>query len=737
MQIKTITESALRTDVSELAHNLVRELAMTCKKASIYGNGHPVVDKALGKPFDVLMKLFAFRKSVHFNLRDGNLYVLNIRLRDSVFVTDVVRFMELLDVRGFLFSEDISRVEFGRFIDRFVTRVDLSDRDNLLYLFLEKSNIQSVEVNSDRVFSLFESHRIYRADVDKDYSVRSLVMQEIGSDIERLGEMHQDCQRALQEYKIEYHADIVTYLLPEKLAEIKADDFYDAVAEIAGQVKQDKENSGEAKSSARRCQAVIRLVDFRADRETIMERLVSIFGGKLPDTMSGDLASTDSANIPADFTDQIDGEFQQVFNCNNKEFNSEPFADVFQRLLKTGRWGKADDILCRLMNRLGSSDPVDRQRALVTLVECIESFTLHGDLKLFIGLVERVAKEIETETLPFEYSEFIWQLIDRARKGSRVEQFAVLVKAMATTRKYIDKVTIYESIAVKKAFDQINRPDVIQLLVNELVVGKPGTTNHVREILVGIASQQVAMALSQVIAHPNRQVRQQSLRILSELGHASLVVFSRILMDDEMFRREGGRHELPDSQWYVVRNSIFVIGSLQDSSGIPPLRLRITDTDVRIKREIISALEKIGGDEAADLLIMMAVDPVKEIREAAVIAVGLIGTPEIAPVLVDLVGANPAVAVQAIHALGRVGGPEAQAFLESLLNDEAIISNLTQGQISRDKIRLATVKALGSIGDETALDRIKEFRDNQSTTHKIFFKNSPVNKAITDILSKY
>ena len=44
---KPINESILKTNLSEMAHSLVRELAMACKKVSIYGPGHPVSDLSL------------------------------------------------------------------------------------------------------------------------------------------------------------------------------------------------------------------------------------------------------------------------------------------------------------------------------------------------------------------------------------------------------------------------------------------------------------------------------------------------------------------------------------------------------------------------------------------------------------------------------------------------------------------------------------------------------------------
>ena len=161
-------------------------------------------------------------------------------------------------------------------------------------------------------------------------------------------------------------------------------------------------------------------------------------------------------------------------------------------------------------------------------------------------------------------------------------------------------------------------------MIDEMIRSDHETACCLRRILIAIGSEEVAVALSHIISHPLRQVRQHALRVLGELGKASQAVFARILADESMFEREDGRHELADNKWYVVRNSIFVLGTLKDTGGVLALRRRLNDSDVRVRREIVTALEKIGGEDACDLLLLMAADSVREIRERAVVAVGLI-----------------------------------------------------------------------------------------------------------------
>jgi HEAT repeat protein len=291
-------------------------------------------------------------------------------------------------------------------------------------------------------------------------------------------------------------------------------------------------------------------------------------------------------------------------------------------------------------------------------------------------------------------------------------------------------------MAIKKAFENINQPIVIDHLVAEILKNNHQVNENIKRIMVAVGSEEIALALSEIIAHPIRQVRQLSLRILAELGKASLRVFSRILIDDSWFEREEGRNELTDSKWYVVRNSIFVIGSLKDSEGLAPLRLRLKDPDVRVRREIVTALEKIGCEDAVDLLALMAEDSQADIAQAAVIAIGMTGTVDAVPLLIDIGRRNRSVILRVIAALGRIGGDEARRYLVELLADDDRQVDLAEGKVSKDDLLVAIVRALGAIGDRPSLDGIRSFKEAMPATRKVLFKNSPLQKAISEILAR-
>ncbi|MEA1979484.1 MAG: hypothetical protein U9N54_00730, partial [candidate division Zixibacteria bacterium] len=109
---------------------------------------------------------------------------------------------------------------------------------------------------------------------------------------------------------------------------------------------------------------------------------------------------------------------------------------------------------------------------------------------------------------------------------------------------------------------------------------------------------------------------------------------------------------------------------------------------------------------------------------------------ENAQMLIDTIRKDKTKSILIITALGKIGGGEAFKFLSSLLADEELLEEYVTGQVSKDNLKLTLIKALGNLNDSKAIKQIKNYQDNLSKTQKLFFKNSPLNKTISKIVSR-
>lgn len=732
--VRPISESTLKTDLNDLAHSLVRELAMAAKKVSIYGKDHPVSQKAVAKPFVFLSQIFHYRQFVNIDLQKGNLFLMNIRLKDSVFNEQVIQLMQMQDLVSIMVGASITSDEFTTFVDRFVRRLPPTSPDYRIADFLSRSRIESIEVDTERSAGLFENRRQYRGDLTGEFTVKRIVLDLLPDDIETLGACLSASPDRLLELNIDFHPPVVSYIIPEKIVCLPVDTLRDQLSAWARNVKGAAEKG--KTDALDSFLAVMKLLGHHPKRNEIVADIdadvIRSLGGK----SGGDDPRSETGKIRTESRLLVQEVLDKIFVPGGHATETPVFLDAFERLLKTGQHDQAVNILDYLLDRLTDSNPDFRQRALELMsgaVSAISSVTNMVVLDQAVGLtLQRLNAREET----YEFSELLYILFSKSLQDQRFDLLARLTAGMASRRQVKGSVVIFDSMAVKKAFENINRSEAVQQMVTELMRANHDQTEFLKQTMVAIGSEEIAMALSEIIAHPIRQIRQVCLRILSEMGKATLRVFSAILVDDSWFERPADRHELPDQQWYVVRNSIFVLGLLHDPEAIISLRLRLNDKDARIRREIVSALEKIGGEEAVDLLGLMAEDTEREIAESAVIAIGLIGTEEAVPLLNDIVRRNQSVALRYIHALGKIGGQDAYKTLSGLLLDENALADLAAGKFAKDDLRVAIIKALGTIGIPEARQSLQEFQKSLTMAQKLLFKNSPVQKTLSEVLAR-
>jgi len=741
MKKNTFTESDLGTNLNELAYEIIRELYVASKKVAIYSSSHPLAIKAIGGPFILLEKIFKFKKYFSLHISSGYLYAINIRTKQSTFTDQIMDYMQILDLSDILFEAGITADQLSSFLNRFVKRLPATDYQNLMATHLEKNKIDTIYINSEKGYNLFEKGRQFRGDLADDFSVRSIVGQSFNTDLENLSNILADEYLSPDEfislYNIDYYYDLVAYLIPEKIASMSSDSIMELLSKHALDVLIGKANSETPdQTELNKLKNLIVSLNFHPEREKIISELSNLLvKNNVPKEICSILLPETSL-IKIKSSEEIDLYLQSAFDGDGGECDPDVFQNLFSRLLRTGQQGKAGSVVSNLVGYLAGQDLNLREKALIllrtVLVSCKEMTT--GFLTGY--LVEEIDKYIIDEKETFEFSDLIWALAKLMLSEKDYKQLSSLCDVLAKRRTFNDGVWSYESVAVKKSVEELNRREVITQLVENLVSGSHKDIQYIKNILITIGSEEAALELSNIISHESRQVRQHVLKILSEMGKSALSVFSAIMKEDFYFTREEFRRELADKKWYVVRNTIFVLGALKDPEACRALELRISDHDTRVRRSIVEALEKIGGENSADILLMIANDTDREIRQAAIIALAFVGKTDNVPELIDLANEHSTEIIDIINTLGRLGGSDARDFLSMLLTDKKLISRFTSGYSSKDELKLAAIRALGRIGDKDAIDKIKEFSDTLSGTQKIFFGGQRLSKTIDEILNK-
>lgn len=120
----------------------------------------------------------------------------------------------------------------------------------------------------------------------------------------------------------------------------------------------------------------------------------------------------------------------------------------------------------------------------------------------------------------------------------------------------------------------------------------------------------------------NRRVRARLCQVLATVGPSVIPVLLRWL---------------DDGRWYIVRNSVNILGKIGDQSAFLPVVTQLDHSHARVRLEAVRALGLIGGRAAVGPLIRCLHDGEAEIRNAAVKVLGSLQDDDAVPALCEIV----------------------------------------------------------------------------------------------------
>lgn len=120
-------------------------------------------------------------------------------------------------------------------------------------------------------------------------------------------------------------------------------------------------------------------------------------------------------------------------------------------------------------------------------------------------------------------------------------------------------------------------------------------------------------------------------------------------------------HMLGHDEWFVVRNVADLCGEMKLEAAVPALARRMTHSDERVRRAATSALSRIGSAGTIEPLRHALQDTSAAVRLQAAAGLEDARAKNLVPALARLVEeeAHPEVQREMLHALGRIGTPEA------------------------------------------------------------------------------
>lgn len=305
--------------------------------------------------------------------------------------------------------------------------------------------------------------------------------------------------------------------------------------------------------------------------------------------------------------------------------------------------------------------------------------------------LEALLSKLEQEQEEARFQRYLQELIPLLRLQLIEERRPLILRALlllcrcATGKNFSEE----RRQSAQLALDQLSTDEVTDYLVAYLFA--TGAEHKTRD------------TLARVLAFIGSKIAHRLMEILAEEGEAS----KRKLLSELLAR--SGPSALPviygyleDERWYVVRNAIAILGDIRSQESLAQLTPLLQHDEIRVRRETIRALTKIGGKRAVIILLQTVASSDQELRRQAILSLGAIRAASAVPTLLSLLKKkdwSPRVVdlkKDAIRALGEIRSPEALPGLIKVVSRRSWLHR----QLN-DELRIAAAAALGDIAEQS------------------------------------
>ncbi len=317
-------------------------------------------------------------------------------------------------------------------------------------------------------------------------------------------------------------------------------------------------------------------------------------------------------------------------------------------------------------------------------------------------LLTRMEQEKDDSNFDHSLQELIpllrLQLVDESR--AVVLRAFLLLCRCATGKEFSEE----RKGSATLALGQLSTDETTNYLIDYLF--DEGTEKKVRTVLGQILSflgERVSGRIMQMLANEESASKRKGLNeIIVRSGAAVLPSVNKYLEDE---------------RWFVVRNSITILGDIRSQESLAVLSPLLQHDEIRVRRETIRALTKIGGKRAINILQKTAVADDQEMRRQAVLSLGALRATAAVPTLLALLKQKGwsqreiDLRKDTIRALGEIHAPEATPELVKILKKKRWMNR----QLN-DELRAAAADALGDLADESTQKALEKATNDRNAS---------------------
>lgn len=204
----------------------------------------------------------------------------------------------------------------------------------------------------------------------------------------------------------------------------------------------------------------------------------------------------------------------------------------------------------------------------------------------------------------------------------------------------------------------------------------------------------ISLAIAKMGSTANLAVRKELSSLLVGVGASAVPVILKMMQD---------------SRWYIVRNLCAILGDIGMPAAVPELQACLQHTDIRVCKEAVRSLAKIGGREAESAIIALLQGNKSLLFPQAIASLGGMKSRKALAELIQIVCSRDmfleslALKVDALGAIAMIGDPQAVPPLIEILASSHILARSRWAQF-----KIAIAGSLARLGDTRALPVLRK-----------------------------
>jgi HEAT repeat protein len=751
------------------------------KVQEMYPHGHPATLQATEKSFHALQEIFKNIDYLTISQVKDRIIINGTFIEGASLPERLLEEFKNENINSLTFNKNLNPEELSNFLSFFVKSFNKDSLPTSLPAFLKENGIKSITIDQLRYELVSEEEVVVKAEALEGVELKAqisaiikdnpdlvldiifnkpvkkeIVVEKFGSEI-NLSQLTEGIEKQLKELSDDQVLSILVSGLNEKLPTVDSPDPNSTQNEMVDLVLKLLQNSEKRK-------LLPEVKKMLSERGIVKkEHLDFLFDEKWLQSQT-----------------VLDEVLKMIEKLGTEEVDFERFMFLWHRVISSEDSKIKLYAIDKLLFKLDSESVQTGSLAVVALKEALSHFVSEKMEFEFSYVKDRLYDKIKDQLMsPRIFKNYTKLLKDIFLEMIKLEEFKEIHEILLEYNVHLSTEMSYPQEVRNVALNfihEVSDVTTLAILTSHIKEGTPSPNiKLVEEILESLDKDKVAEKLLEIFTVDDRVARMSALRVLSRLGKSSVSALLTLLSTPHTYIREKGSELLVNEQWYKVRNVIFVLGNIPSVESVQTLLKLNQDPDLRVRMEVIKALERIGGPESVRALLTFLSDKEDEIRRNAITSLSRLGDKSCLLSLIEHFRHNRKDKLITLNAISKIGGDEPtdsgessrtikdyeegrtiedsdradahlsgrsrtiKFLLDVLWEKELGMKNLHPKE--RDEIRISTLNILGKIGSPELVSEIEKFiRQNRKSLRGLLAKDRLIesaNRALKMIRSKY